>query len=48
MEYAEDVDSAVDTLTRGAEFAEAYRIVSCVSQFDARNRKQADNRGIEI
>lgn len=28
MEYAEDVDSAVDALTRGAEFAEAYRIVS--------------------
>lgn len=28
MDYAEDVDSAVETLTRGAEFAEAYRIVS--------------------
>lgn len=27
MEYADDVDNAVDVLTRGAEFAEAYRLV---------------------
>jgi elongator complex protein 1 len=31
IDYGEDVVSAVDTLTRGAEFAEAYRIVSWYS-----------------
>ena len=27
LDYAQDVDSAVDVLCRGNEFAEAYRIV---------------------
>ena len=28
VDYAQDVDGAVDILCRGAEFAEAYRLVS--------------------
>jgi hypothetical protein len=28
MDYASDVDSAVDVLSKGMEFAEAYRLVS--------------------
>lgn len=31
IDYAADVDGAVDVLCRGAEFAEAYRLVSCYS-----------------
>jgi elongator complex protein 1 len=31
LDYQNDVDSAVDVLCRGAEFAEAYRLVSFVS-----------------
>jgi elongator complex protein 1 len=27
VEYAKDIDAAVDVLCRGAEFAEAYRLV---------------------
>lgn len=30
VEYASDVDSAVEVLCRGTDFAEAYRLVSRV------------------
>jgi hypothetical protein len=30
VDYASDVDSAVDMLCRGSEFAEAYRLVSTI------------------
>ncbi|WVQ75470.1 hypothetical protein IAR50_005095 [Cryptococcus sp. DSM 104548] len=34
VEYAQDVDSAVDTCCRGAEFSEAYRLVSHYDRSD--------------
>jgi hypothetical protein len=33
VEYASDVDSAVDVLCRGTDFAEAYRLVSPVTTY---------------
>jgi hypothetical protein len=34
LDYADDVDAAVDVVCRGAEFGEAYRIVSRVTHRD--------------
>lgn len=40
VEYARDVDAAVDVLCRGAEFAEAYRLVSCPRCVESRVEKK--------